>query len=380
MLILIKTTSMKRLLPFLFILILFSCSKDESQSSAVELNVAGKFLAPNNLDPVANAKAQAWKDGNLVDESLTDSQGNYTLSIPEGVYTLKLLKGLFTTEKNIEITEETTLENFKIETIPKIGVVKGDYDNIESVLYSMGLFDPDTLLPVFDIIGWTEARVANVKHINHGHNSNAERTNNPLLDVNVDFGFSDLLEDPVQLAGYDVIFINCGIIANEVDGGQNLLDYVNNGGFLYATDWASSTLETITNNDTDYISFYTPRKSGTSLSTMVSIADPSLSEWLLINFGISTDDTVEIDEFLISWQVVDSFDPLTTISWLNGPVEYRDADTNIIAETKDLAFTFQLGNGAVFYSSFHTENNELDFTTTDRIMEYMVFEMTDLNE
>jgi hypothetical protein len=44
------------------------------------------------------------------------------------------------------------LANTRIETLPNIAVVTGEYDNIESVLYSIGLFNPITGAPLFDII------------------------------------------------------------------------------------------------------------------------------------------------------------------------------------------------------------------------------------
>jgi len=367
----------------LALLLVCSCSNDENnQQNQNTFDISGKLYAPNHTDPIVNAKVNALQNNVVISTSHTDAQGNYTIALPEGDFNLRLTKGLFSTQKEISVTEEATLENYSIETLPKIGVVKGNYDNIESILYSIGLVDPITQLPLFDIIDWEGTSRMNVEshHIHQNNKSIANRTNNPILDPNVEFSFTELLDAPTQLAIYDILFINCGITASNTDGGQNLMDYVNNGGFLYATDWASGTLATVTNNDADYISFLTPRKSGTSLSTTASISDPNLSAWLSLNFGISIDASVEIDEFLSSWQVVDSFDPATTISLLNGPVDYVNADNVIVSENKDLALTFQLGDGAVFYSSFHTENDELDFSPTDRIMEYMVFEMTDIED
>lgn len=157
-------------------------------------------------------------------------------------------------------------------------------------------------------------------------------------------------------------------------------NYVMNGGILYATDWASSYLDAITNSGTDYLTPLTPEKSGVSTRTVATILDGDLCAWLLVNFGISINDTVEIDDFLISWQVIDSYDSNTTISWLNGPVIYWDETNTEISENKDLAFTILHGDGAVFYSSFHTENNLIDeFSDVDRIMRFLVFEMSDID-
>ncbi|WP_452224528.1 carboxypeptidase-like regulatory domain-containing protein [Lacinutrix chionoecetis] len=375
---------MKTFILSAFLLIfVFSCSKDEDQPAINPENIliSGKLLAPNNLDPIVNAKVLALQNNVIKFETITDPEGNFQISVPKGDYNLTLTKGLFSTQKQITVEEEVVLDAYKIETLPNIGVITGSFDNIESVLYGIGLVDPVTGEPIFDIIDGINTNKNTVSgHGEHGHGASKSNSQfkNPLLDPNVSFSYDDLMSDPTLLASYDVLFINCSSHSDNPTYEQNLMDYVNNGGFLYVTDWSSSLLNTMTNNDTNYLSFYTPRRSGQSLSTTATILDTNLSAWLLLNFGISTNGTVVIDEFLGSWQVVDSYDPATTISWLNGPVEYRDATNNTVAETKDLAFTFLLGQGAVFYSSFHTENDEFDFTTTDRVLEYLVFEMTDI--
>lgn len=373
---------MKPIILSAFILLfLFSCSKDEAPDAIPEsINISGKLLAPNNQDPIVNARVSAMQNNILKAETTTDAQGNFTIALEKGEYTLNLAKGLFTTQKQIVVEQETTLDNYKIDTLPNIGVITGSFDNIESVLYGIGLVNPITNEPLFDIIdGITtnkNSHISNQEHL-HGLNKSSDlESRNPILDPNVSFSYTDLMSDPTLLASYDILFINCSSHSDNPTYEQNLMDYVNNGGFLYVTDWSSSLLNTVTNNDTDYLSFYTPRRSGQSLSTTATILDGNLSAWLLLNFGISINDTVFIDEFLGSWQVVDSYDPTTTISWLNGVVDYRDNNNVTVTENKDLAFTFLLGQGAVFYSSFHTENDEFDFTTTDRIMEYLVFEMT----
>ena len=370
------------ILSALLLLFVFSCSKDEKPSPTPEsISVSGKLLAPNNVDPIVNAKVSATQNNIISYETTTDAQGNFHLSLERGDYDLKLAKGLFTTQKQITVEQEATLESYKIETLPSIGVITGSYDNIESVLYGIGLVNPITGEPLFDIIDGitTNKNTVNSHSENlHGANKSGNQMKNPLLDPNVSFSYTDLMSDPVLLASYDILFINCSNHSDNPTYEQNLMDYVNNGGFLYVTDWSSSLLNTVTNNDTDYLSFYTPRRSGQSLTTTATILDANLSAWLLLNFGISVNSTVVIDEFLPSWQVVDSYDPATTISWLSGAVDYRDDTSTIVTENKDLAFTFLLGQGAIFYSSFHTENDEFDFTTTDRVMEYLVFEMTDI--
>ncbi len=367
---------------FLIVLTLCSCSNNETLVlEEVQFTLTGKFVAPNGLDPISNAKARVYLNTELKAEALTDSQGNYTLAVPQGDFTLVLNKGKFKTEKQITITSDATLETFQVETFPTIGVVTGYYDNIESVLYDIGLVNPITQTPLFDIIEGKDlsGRHANTKHQQHtAHGAGLNRSQqNPLLDPNVSYHFGDLMADPALMATYDIIFLNCGLSEVLEDTSSVLADYVSNGGVLYTTDWAAGYLDAITNSGANYLTPYTPEKSGISTTTTATILNDDLSAWLLLNFNISINNTVEIHDFLNSWQVIDSHDANTTISWLNGPVTYRD-DMNVdISENKDLAFTFLHGNGAVFYSSFHTENNQVDdFSDVDRIMQFLVFEMS----
>ncbi|WP_040249237.1 carboxypeptidase-like regulatory domain-containing protein [Psychroserpens mesophilus] len=367
----------------LICLTLLSCSKDENASTITEFEITGQFLAPNGFDPISNARVRAYQNNELKSQTRTDAQGHYSLTITKGNYTLVVNKGKFKTERNISVENDLELETLSVETLPHIAVVTGLYDNIESVLYSIGLVNPVTGEPLFDIIDGNSGldRVAinnNSKH-HQEHGASLRNTPNPLLQPNVNFSFEDLLNDSNLLNTYDIVFLNCGLSEAYIGNSGVFETYVANGGILYTTDWAAEYLNAITNSGTDYLTPYNPAKSGTSTSTVATILEGDLSQWLLLNYNISIDDTVEIDDFLYSWQVIDSYDSSTTISWLNGPVSYWDDANTEIYENKDLAFTFLHGEGGVFYSSFHTENNDVeDVTNVERIMQFLVFEMSDI--
>lgn len=370
------------LMSLLIVLSFLSCTNDKTSQNEEHL-ISGKFLAPNHQDPISNAKVRAYSNTSLSAETVTDAQGNYTLPLISGAYNLILNKGKFKTEKQITIEGDVVLDNFSVETLPSIGVVTGYYDNIESVLYDIGLFNPVTNEPLFDIIegndGVSRLNQISGAHNNHIHADVNRTQNNPFLEPNTDFHFGDLMNDASLLNNYDILFLNCGLSEVLQENSSVLADFVNNGGILYATDWAVTYLDAITNSGSNYLTPYTPTKSGTSVTTVATILEGDLSDWLLINYNISIDDTVEIDDFLPSWQVIDSYDDSTTISWLNGEVSFRDETQTEIIANKDLAFTFIHGDGAVFYSSFHTENNEInDFSEVDRIMQFLVFEMSDI--
>ena len=372
----------------LTVTLFFSCNENNDPASLAESSISGKFLAPNNTDPIVNGHITAKKDDTVISETYTATDGTFTLSnLTAGEYTVTFKKGLFGSERIVTVEEDDNMDipNIPIETFPRIGVVTGTFDNIESVLYDIGLVNPFTQEPLFDIIQGNFSGRANTNTINHGHHhgkSKADSTpkNNTNLQPNVDFNFGDLIANPILLAEYDIIFLNCGLNLNQDNYIDNITQYVTNGGILYATDWAFPYLTGITGDGQQYIDFLNPIRSGISTETEATIFDPDLIAWLQVNFGItvSNDDTILLDEFLNSWQVVDSANDANVISWFNGPVTYRDASGAEVTENKDLAFTFLVGDGGVFYSSFHTENHDDGFSTVDRLLEYLVFELSGL--
>ncbi|MBC8757670.1 carboxypeptidase regulatory-like domain-containing protein [Kordia sp. YSTF-M3] len=378
----------KLILILLAISFFTSCEKDSESAPLAESSVSGKFLAPNDLDPIVNGIITASKDGTIVSETISGIDGSFTLTnLQAGTYELALQKGLFSSARTVEVAEDDdiTLPNIPIEVFPRIGVVTGSYDNIESVLYDIGLVNPFTQEPLFDIIQGTGLLRPSGNAGHHGHNHGNDPgiflpENSTNLQPNVAYTFADLVASPTLLAQYDILFLNCGLNEGYTEFNGNIFDYVNNGGILYATDWAFKYVEGITGNGQQYIDFLDEEKSGQSVSTNATIFDPNLIAWLQVNFNITIDnnDTVLLDEFLPAWQVVDSANDATVISWFNGPVTYRDVAGTEITENKDLAFTFIVGNGGVFYSSFHTENHDDGFSTVDRLLEYLVFELSSL--
>ncbi len=356
-----------------------SCSKDQTNNSSGDYSISGKFVTPNGLDPVSKASVKLYKDGTLIQNAVTDSEGNFILdNLTKDSYDLSISKGQFRTSTSVNLSDlidalTFDLDSLPIDELPSIAVVTGSYDHIEEVLYNIGLVDPVTDEPLFDIIDGGDVADRNANHGHHQNTATARRTN-PMLEPNVDFGFGDFIEDPDLLDNYDIIFLNCGLNETKIDFSGNLTDYVNNGGLMYATDWAFKYLNDITADGTQYMSFYDPYKSGDSVSTEAQILNQDLIDWIALNFNIDIPNaTVTIDEFLPGWQVVDTYDSSTVLPWLYGPVEYDG-----ISESKHLAYTFLHGDGGVLYSSFHTENNTSDATTVERLMQYMVFELADM--
>jgi len=355
----------------------FSCSDDKENTSIEGQSITSRILAPNGVDPIPNARVTLSKNGNTVDETTTAVDGTFTVNgIQEGTYNLEISKGLFSVQRTIDPETIDEIIEFIFENLPNIAVVTGYYDNVESILYDIGLVDTETGEPLFDIIDGNSGLDRVNGHHGHGHHNSQLSRDGGSLEPNVEFSFEELINSPELLASYDIIFLNCGLSEFHTDSTSNLTDYVTNGGILYATDYAFVYLDNITNSGEDYLTFLQPERSGVSLQTEAEILDNVLTEWLEENYGISVDGTVYIDEFLPAWQVVGSSDEDSVIRWFNGEVTFGTDDGDV-TENKDLMFTFLHGEGAVFYSSFHSENHDEGFSDVDRIMQYQIFDLAD---
>ena len=377
---------MKKSIYFLFLsIIIFGCSNeqiDEGLINSTPFSIIGKVFAPNGIDPISKAKITIISDENGVQETISDFKGSFSIPLDYGDYELIINKGLFKEVFLISLNEQSASFSFDLGDIilgqiPNIGVVTGHFDNIQSILYDIGLVSPDDDSLLFDIIdGINYDDINNIETLKHSHRV---KQKNDELETNVDFTFSELLNNESLLNEYDILFLNCGLNTEEAETSEALFNFVNNGGILYATDWAYPFLEKINElSNNDFLIFQQPYHSGESLETQATILSNELNDWLSLNFNLTIENTVFIDEFLNNWQVVESYNTNSVVAWLNGFVEYNNADGELIGEEKELAFTYIVGNGGVFYSSFHTENNEQGFSCVDRVMEYMVFELSTL--
>ena len=70
------------IIPLLLLLFVFSCSKDEKPNPIPEnINIKGKLLAPNNQDPIVDAKVVAFQNNITQYETTTDPEGVFVLNI-----------------------------------------------------------------------------------------------------------------------------------------------------------------------------------------------------------------------------------------------------------------------------------------------------------
>ncbi len=173
---------------------------------------------------------------------------------------------------------------------------------------------------------------------------------------------SDLL-DFSTISAYDIIALNCdgGLEDYASQAKINLKKFVENGGKLYASDWAYIFIEEAF---PDYIDFPANPYIGDSQTTKAHISDQNLSKYL----GVTE---AEIVYDLGAWVVIDNVSSSTNVlisgdvsssgyksSLINPQTRSSQIKKSIssINSVRPLAVSFNYGNGSVVYTTFHNES------------------------
>jgi hypothetical protein len=349
--------------------------------------VTGVVRFPNGREPVPRALVyttvgeapaprsgecdQCLASGGAIVHTETAVDGSFSLTVGTGMQRLVVEKGLFVRVVELDVTEcdatialepETTRlpRNPSEGRIPRIAVSTGFYDAMENVLAKLGLASLDSF-------GWLVPGSEQFD-LFEGAGEGIDPTRE----------LATLLRDPVRLATYDVLLINCGSDPEDTFfGGESIIEdaavlanlraFVEGGGRLYVTDEAY-----------DYVEHAFPRflafeEDGTLHTTpepedeaeigldMESVAatvhDEALREWLE-SLGHLSGGTVRITGMLGGWTVIENVDPELTTTWVSGPVEWETRDTfEVMTDTRPLTVTFDLGCGRVLYTSYHTDDS-----------------------
>jgi hypothetical protein len=189
---------------------------DDPDPNTLTAGLKGRICDPSGGYWVVGATASVEWDGNgdgdmdfeVLDH--TDGDGRFTLlDLPPGPNHVEVAKGSFSTSIDVDLVAGEILELADPSCLDRdnidIAVVTGEYDDIGEILTNLTLsFDS------YDGISST--------------------------------GYMALLSDPGLMAHYDIIFLNCGIewswLSQQEQIGANIVDYVQQGGSLYASDWA----------------------------------------------------------------------------------------------------------------------------------------------
>jgi hypothetical protein len=223
-----------------------------------------------------------------------------------------------------------------------IAVVTGDYDRVQDVLGSIGINqnDVDLYQSSFFDSSWVD----------------------------------DLLMDYAVLSQYDIIFLNCGL--SDVDfvsrlfgnptAVANLRQFVQQGGSVYASDWAYYVVE---KTWPDFVDFAGDDSRGDSAK--VGTAPFNVTAQVVdAQMALSLGQTSMVLHYpLVAWVVMESVSPSTTI-YIRG-----DAEIYTGATLRDVPHTvaFRPGAGRVLFTSFHQEagiNPDMQ-----RVLQLLIFEL-----
>ncbi|HNZ43394.1 MAG TPA: hypothetical protein PLI16_01305 [Bacteroidales bacterium] len=188
-----------------FVFIFSSCKKDNTDDPPATVKtgyVTGKVIAKNGTTPIPNASIFVDADGEIyITKSTLD--GSFTLQAPIGEQVLNIQTGggnIFRAQYPVSIAENQTT------TVPS-GTLK--LLQADSLAYIHGLYDNIQVL-IQDSLGYSVHEI-----------------------------FVSDLSNLSLLETFGAIFLNCGKqgVMDSIKY-QNLLTYVQNGGSLYASDWA----------------------------------------------------------------------------------------------------------------------------------------------
>ncbi|HQI71251.1 MAG TPA: hypothetical protein PLT47_10905, partial [Bacteroidales bacterium] len=188
-----------------FVFIFSSCKKDNTDDPPATVKtgyVTGKVIAKNGTTPIPNASIFVDADGEIyLTKSAVD--GTFTLQAPIGEQVLNIQTGggnIFRAQYPVSIAENQTTTmptgTLKLLQADSLAYIHGLYDNIQVIIQ--------------DSLGYSVHEI-----------------------------FVSDLSNLSLLETYGAIFLNCGKqgVLDSLKY-QNLLTYVQNGGSLYASDWA----------------------------------------------------------------------------------------------------------------------------------------------
>lgn len=326
--------------------------KGNEQAGIAPGEIRGRVCSADGRNWLADAVVYTNlidSEGRLYDTVIayTDLDGNFTLSDLPGNhdYTVYVQYG-----DEILETYEVYLGDGDVEELEEpecfdplevdVAVVTGDYDDFQLVLSNMGF------------------------------------ANYEVIDGLTDTEISSFLLDTEAMAQYDIIFLNGGCLEEGViyEGGaseqilQNIRDYVNNGGQIYASDWAYDYVETIWPDSIDFVGNddeVDAAQLGEYGFITAAVSDSSMAEWLGSNY-------VDIEYDLPVWPPIEDTSNAVSIH-LSGTVEYREGTSTYTLSSVPLLVSFTSGEGRVVYSTFRVAKN----ATTDMmlVLQYMMYNL-----
>ena len=251
---------------------------------------------PNLLVAAADQTASV---GGAVVSTRTALNGTYTLqNVPVGPQVIVATRGAFRSTVNVTVqpNQSVAAPTSKLASTGKLAFVRGTFDSIEQIVQG-------TL-------------------------------GNPIEEIS-----AASLANSAVTSQYRMIFLNCGLDESVLSNPAvitNLRAFLQNGGTIYASDWAAEFVQALfTGFSFDF--------SGDAQTTTASVLDASLQAFI----GKSS---VSIVYDLDSWTDVTAIPP-TAVTLLRG--NYTALGTQRI--NQPMAIVIPHGNGKLVFTTFHNE-------------------------
>jgi hypothetical protein len=240
----------------------------------------------------------------------------------------------------------------------KVAIVTGDYDDFQIVLQQMGFAN----YTVFDGLV----------------------TGTDVCDICED-NLRNFLLDDEWMQQFDIIMLNGGHVEEDIiynwdpengnDGDSdaimgNILAFVQNGGSIYASDWAYDAVEVGWPSRIEFLGDDTKpnsAQSGDQQLVQAAISDSALAAWL----G-SEDSRVDIEYDLPVWPAIESAEDTVSVH-ISGSVDVRMGTYTDTLNASPLLTSFNDGQGKVVYATFRVAKN----ASSDMllILQYMMYSL-----
>lgn len=319
----------------------------------------------------------------------------------------------------------------------KIAVCSGAYDQMENVLARMGFAPSDTDSDgTEDLDGWDGTVTQNFNYFRGETGADEDFPSCCDLLQGESVAITDADGNPVvdddgaaivrTLSDYDIAFLNCGSgcesggfttviedVLADPDSQTTIQNFVNDGGAFYVTDLSYDFVEQSFPGEVDFAEGGNGSTAETEQEAQVGVNGSSAFEPLsatvnedtLKNYlssvtagntdcGIPTgtgalndDESVFLCDFLSSWAVMIGLETAsTTTNWIQGEAEFSGGPyTNAASETVTSGTTeipltvgFTSGDGAVLYTSYHTDNSSTvttEFLPQERVLQFLILDL-----
>ncbi len=304
--------------------------KEETTSPTTGGTVEGYLATKNGQFPLGGV--YVFIKENTDKNTYSNAQGYFKISgISEGQKTVVITTGSINFEKavNIQAGQVVKISDknnpLKLGSNLKIAVVYGDFDEIQRILDTVGFVQktaPDTGAYVL---------------------------------------FNDLLEflNSPYFNDFDIAFVNCGAtyedtLYNTPSLTQQLVNWVNSGHSLYASDWAYTVVEACFPG---YIDFY----GNDSIPGSAKLGYPMLTTSVINSQELKNHlgkDKADINFDLGGWVVINSLEQGSTAEiWMTADSVRTFSG---LLQNVPIMIYFTYGQGNVLYTSFHNEAQVTD--------------------